>query len=69
MKAILGLIFLVVGWIATATSTFVWVAHGIYELIKTDYSFWAILLSNGGFWILQLVVGIVLIVLAQVMVD
>lgn len=69
MKAILGLIFLVVGWIAAATSTFVWVAHGIYELIKTDYSFWAILLSNGGFWILQLVIGILLVFLAKLLTD
>lgn len=65
----MAFIFLVVGWIAAATSTFVWVAHGIYELIKTDQSFWAIVLGNGGFWILQLVIGILLIGLAKATAD
>lgn len=52
---------LVLGWILSVTSAFVWGGHGIYQLVKTDLSFWSVLFTNGGFWLLQLAIGVMLV--------
>ena len=64
MKVLLGIfgaICIFIGWVAGVTSTVIWVAHGIYELVKTDLPFWDILLGNGGLWLLQIVLGLILL--------
>lgn len=43
-------------WLATP----VWIVKLIYDLVKTDDSFWFVLLSNTGCWVLTLVVGFIL---------
>lgn len=55
-------ILMFIGWVLAATSSIIWAARGIYQLFKTDLGFWEILFSNGGFWLLQLVVGVGFIV-------
>lgn len=57
----MGLLVLIIGWLLVVTSTFVWVGHGVYQLIKTDFGFWSILFTNGGFWLLQLIIGLLLV--------
>ena len=64
MSNILVGLMLVVGWGGLVSATFIWVAHGIYELIKTDQSFWEILIFNSGFWVLQVVVSFILVTLS-----
>ena len=69
MKVLLGIFGVLCtffGWIASVTSTFIWVAHGVYELVKTDLPFWDILLGNGGLWLLQIVLGLLLLALGYV---
>ncbi len=51
----------ILGWILLVSATFVWAGHGIYQLVKTDLSFWSVLFTNGGFWLLQLVTGLLLV--------
>lgn len=57
----MAFLVIILGWLLLVTSTFVWVGHGIYQLVKTDLSFWSVLFTNGGFWLLQLIVGLLLI--------
>lgn len=58
----MGILLIVLGYFLLGTSSFIWAGHGIYELIKTDQTFWTVLLSNGSFWLLQIFVGFIILV-------
>jgi hypothetical protein len=49
------------GWILAISSTFVWIGYSIYQTIKTDLGFFEIVLPNIGFWVLQTVIGVLLV--------
>jgi hypothetical protein len=55
-------VLMIIGWSLLATSTFVWGGHTIYQLVKTDLSFWYLMLSNTLFWVIQLIVGYLLLI-------
>ena len=60
-KLIVGVSSLVLGWVSLVTATFFWVGYSIYELVRTDAGFFSIVLPNVGFWVLQLIVGLILL--------
>ena len=62
----MGILLIVLGYFVLGTSSFIWAGHGIYELVKTDQTFWTVLLSNGGFWLLQIFVGFIILVVGTV---
>lgn len=63
MAGFIAVVLMVIGWAATVTSTFIWVGYSIYQVIKTDLGFFEIVLPNAGFWLLQLVAGVICITL------
>lgn len=67
MTALLAFLSLVIGWVAIVTSTFIWVGYSIWELVKTDQGFFEIVLPNTGCWVLQIVIGIILIMISPVL--
>lgn len=69
MKALLAFLSLVVGWLAAVTSTFIWVGYSIYELVKTNQGFFEIVIPNAGCWLLQIVIGVILISLASALAN
>ncbi|AUR87481.1 TMhelix containing protein [Vibrio phage 1.101.O._10N.261.45.C6] len=52
---------ILLGYILLISSTFIWVGHAIYQVVKTDLGFFSIALPNIGYWVLQIVVGIFLV--------
>ena len=54
-------LMILVGWAGIITGNIFWIGHAIYELIKTDAGFFAIVLSNLGFWLLHIAISIVLL--------
>jgi len=54
-----------VGVVGLWSATFIWIGHFIYELVKTDQGFLTLLMSNFGYWLLQMVISLVLFFVAQ----
>jgi len=54
-----------VGAVGLWSATFIWIGHFIYELVKTDQGFLTLLMSNFGYWLLQMVISLVLFFVAQ----
>lgn len=56
----LGIVLLGLAWLCFISGNVVWIGHALYELFKTDQGFFTVVLSNGFYWIIQMVVGVVL---------
>ena len=54
-----------VGVVGLWSATFIWIGHFIYELVKTDQGFLTLLISNFGYWLLQMVISLVLLFVAR----
>lgn len=57
MGVILGSVLLFLGWIGIISATFVWGGYGVYQLVKTDISFFSVVLPCLGYWVLQMIVS------------
>lgn len=55
-----------IGWLLLVSAQFTWIGHGIYQLIKTDLGFFTILFTNGGCWLLHMLVGMVFVFISFV---
>lgn len=60
---VLGGLFLFLGWLLLVTTTFLWGAHGIYQLVTADIGFWTVVGTNVFGWVVQGLVGGVFIVI------
>ena len=57
MGTLIGIILVFLGWVGLVSATCLWGGYGIYELIKSDEGFFAIILPCVGYWILQMVLS------------
>jgi len=69
LRVLIASISLVLGGLLATTSTVIWVGYSIYEMVKTEQGFFEIVLPNAGYWLLQTVVGIILLTIAKVTSD
>lgn len=58
----MGFVSMILGWVLCISATLFWIGRSVWQLFKTDLGFFAIALPNFGFWILQIIVGIIFII-------
>lgn len=59
----MGFIAIVLGWIGLISSNLIWIGHGIYQLFTTELGFFEVVLTNGLFWLIQMAVSLVVLLI------
>ena len=60
---IMGIIAIILGWLGLISGNLVWIGHGIYQLFTTELGFFEVVLTNGLFWLIQMVVSLVVLLI------
>tara|TARA_R110000851_G_scaffold271720_1_gene424358 strand:+ start:759 stop:971 length:213 start_codon:yes stop_codon:yes gene_type:complete len=69
MSTLLGAILVFLGWVGLVSATFMWGGYGIYQLVKTDIGFFSIILPCLGWWVLQMFISWIMLMVGAVLVS